>query len=449
MDSTIVQILRDFNIDDYLPVVPRDLDLGETPPPRAGNLVKVLIGMRRSGKSFRLLQEMIKLHDEGVPWSRICYFNFEDDRLGRVTTNTGDAVIQAFRDEHPESAEEGVYYFFDEIQEMDGWSAWMRRMVDTQKATFYLTGSSSKLLSDEIGTEFRGRALEFELLPFSFAEYLRFVGLDVGLIKTTNGRSRLQNALQTYLECGGFPDAINLSMPLRVMLLQSYASRVAAKDVVERHGLKGLEAASAISQRLLELNGCQLSLRKMESYLRSQGLNTARASIANIVNYLSAAYLAFLVEERRIEKPKVSQNRKVYAIDPGLALANAKAGNNNEGQRLEDAVYLELRRRTVGLRENAISSYRTSRHQYEVDFLVGDSVLGEAPALYQVCASLDSRETRERELRALVEAADETGINELFLIVGSGEGEEIDFDEKRIRVMSAIEWFLRTAKPES
>lgn len=219
--------------------------------------------MRRSGKSLRLLQEMVRLHEKGAPWSRICYFNFEDDRLGAVTPKTGDAVIESFKDLHPESADEGIYCFFDEIQEMDGWSAWMRRMVDTQKATFCLTGSSSKLLSDEIGSEFRGRA-----------------------------------------------------------------------------------------------------------------------------------------------------------------------------------VYLELRRRMTGLRENAISSYRADRHGYEVDFLTGDSVLGEAPALYQVCASLEASETRERELRALAEAAEETGIEDRFLILGAGEGEEAVVDGRRIHIVPAIEWFL-------
>lgn len=442
MDSTIIQILRDFRIEDYLPIISRDLDLGEPLVPRRGNLVKVVIGMRRSGKSFRLLQEMVRLHEDGIPWSRICYFNFEDDRLGPITPKTGDLVMQSFKDLHPESADEGIYCFFDEIQEMDGWSAWMRRMVDTQKATFYLTGSSSKLLSDEIGTEFRGRAVEFELLPFSFREYLRAIGLNERLLETTNGRSKIRNAFRAYLECGGFPDAIGLSMPLRITLLQGYANRVAAKDVVERHGLSGLEAASLVGQRLLELNGCQLSLRKMEGHLRAQGLPVARASIASIVNYLACAYLVFLVSERRMGKSSESRSKKVYAIDPGLALANGKAGSNNEGQRLEDAVYLELRRRTTGLRDNAVAGYRTTQHRYEIDFLVGDSVLGEAPAFYQVCASFEAPETRERELRALVEAAEETGIEDLFLILGWGESEEVDFGGRRIHVVSAIEWFL-------
>lgn len=444
MDPMIIQILRDFDIEDYFPIVPRDLDLGEALSPRKGNLVKVIIGMRRSGKSFRLLQEMVRLNDEGIPWSRICYFNFEDDRLGCVTSKTGDAVVQAFKDEHPESIDEGIYYFFDEIQEMDGWSIWMRRMVDTQKATFYLTGSSSKLLSDEISTEFRGRAIEFELLPFSFKEYLRAIGLDAALIRTSNGRSKLRRAFHAYLECGGFPDAISLSMPLRITLLQSYANRVAAKDVVERHGLKELGVASQISQRLLELNGCQLSIRKMDGYLRSQSVETARASIKKIIEYLASAYLIFLVDERRANKASNARNKKVYAVDPGLALANGKAGSNNEGQRLEDAVYLELRRRTVGLRENAVSSFRTEHHQYEVDFLVGDKALGKQPSLYQVCSSFDSEETRIRELRALAEAAKETGIEDLFLILGSGESEEALFEGKRIHIISAIDWFLRS-----
>lgn len=441
MDSTIGQILRDFRIEDYFPIVSRDLDLGDALAPRRGNLVKVIIGMRRSGKSYRLLQEMVRLHEEGIPWNRMCYFNFEDDRLGSVTPRTGDALMEAFMEENPEALADGAYFFFDEIQEMDGWSSWMRRMVDTRKATFYLTGSSSKLLSDEIGTEFRGRALEFELLPLSFSEYVRFCDMEADQVRTTNGRAKLNNAFWTYLECGGFPDALGLTSPLRITLLQSYAGRVAAKDVVERHGMDGLEAASQVGRRLLELNGCELSLRKMGDQFRSQGTAVARATIARIVDHFASAYLIFLLDERRVGKTATARTKKVYAIDPGLALANARAGTNNEGQRLEDAVYLELRRRAVGLRDGIISSYRT-RRQREVDFLVGDSVLGNEPALYQVCASLDSPETSERELRALVEAAEETSIESLYLIAGSGESKTVMYEGRNVRVMSALDWFL-------
>ncbi len=112
--------------------------------------------MRRSGKSYRLFQEMAALLDQGIPQSRICYFNFEDDRLAPVGPQTGDEVLEAFQMLSPQAFEQGAYLFFDELQEMQDWDAWLRRVVDTRKVTIYATSSSSKLLSTEIATGFRG-----------------------------------------------------------------------------------------------------------------------------------------------------------------------------------------------------------------------------------------------------------------------------------------------------
>lgn len=121
MNEVIASALRDFSIEAFKPIFTRDLDLGEPLPPRAGNLVKVVIGMRRSGKSYRLFQEMDRLLASGVPENRICYFDFDDDRLKPITPATGDAVLEAFYAINPSALSEGAYLFFDELQEMSDW----------------------------------------------------------------------------------------------------------------------------------------------------------------------------------------------------------------------------------------------------------------------------------------------------------------------------------------
>lgn len=185
MNEIIAATLRDFSLDAYRPIIPRELDLGEPLAPRAGNMVKVVIGMRRSGKSYRLFQEMDRLLSSGVPSARICYFDFDDDRLKPITPATGDAVLEAFYAINPSALSEGAYLFFDELQEMSDWGAWLRRIVATRRATIYVSGSSSKMLSTEIATEFRGRALDFELLPFSFREYALARGIPGGRCRRT------------------------------------------------------------------------------------------------------------------------------------------------------------------------------------------------------------------------------------------------------------------------
>ncbi len=444
-NPVILEILRDFDLSLYAPLHQRTLSLGEPLPPRAGNLVKVVSGMRRSGKSYRLFQEMRALADAGIPQDRICYFNFEDDRLAPVTPQTGDEVLEAFQAIHPRAFEEGAFLFFDELQEMENWGPWLRRIVDSHRATIYATGSSSKMLSREIATEFRGRALEFELLPLSFAEYLSFNGISApaGVGYSTAERIALEGALADYLRRGGFPAAQELSNQEAVPLLQSYVQRVVARDVIERHNIAKPRVATAFAQRLMGLNGRQLSVRKIANDLKSAGISTSRELLGDLLGYLEDAYLLFVVRERTYSLAESTNSiPKAYAIDPGLALASGRANSNDTGQRLEDAVYLELRRRAPGMRKEAITSLRTSAHGYEVDFALGDALDEKPLGLFQVCADAHDEATLNRELRALWEALDEQGLQEGILIAGDGAEATHARGDRIVRQIPAWRWFL-------
>lgn len=451
MNQTIVEKLRDFRIEDFQPISPRELDLGVPLPPKAGNLVKVIVGMRRSGKSYRLFQEMESLHASGIGWNRICYFNFEDDRLGDITPATGDEVVETFLSMHPEAMVEGVYLFFDELQEMQDWGGWLRRVVDTTKATIYVTGSSSKMLSKEISSEFRGRALDFELLPFSFREFLlsnEIVGAEVLNRSEDDGYSTkerliLANAMTMYLKIGGFPAAQGLPVPQRVALLQSYVQRVVLRDVIERHDISRPRVASTFARRVLGCNGKTLSVRRIENDMRSIGLKTSRELLGDLAEYFEDAYLLFLVREFSMSlKEGTTSMPKAYAIDPGLAAASSMAGVKDDGQRLENAVYLELRRRTLGFRRDGISSYRTKTHGYEIDFVIGDVLEQEQFEPIQVTVRMDDAKTAERETRALWELMEERSLNEGTLITGEGEEREYRKGDAVIRQIPAWKWFL-------
>lgn len=445
MNDLIPELLSSFSLDYYRPIVPRALDLGEPLEPRAGNLVKVVTGMRRSGKSYRLFQEMENLLARGVSSERLCYFNFEDDRLAPVTSEVGDAVLEAFFRLHPSAADQGVYLFLDELQEMEGWGAWLRHVVDTTKATVYVSGSSSKMLSEEISTAFRGRAIDFELLPYSFAEYAAARGAKVpSVTPSSQERRALQSLLDEYLVRGGFPAAVELPNPQAVALLQSYAQRVVSRDVVERHNVSKPRVASLFAQRLLGSNARELSIRKIEGDLRSAGIATSRELLGDLLAYFEQAYLVFTVREfSRALAQGGRRPPKVYAVDPGLAAANARASVDDAGQRLENAVYLELRRRTRGLRRDGVSSHITKGHGYEVDFACGDALFGEVTELYQVNVDVDNERTRRRETRALFEALLETGNSEGTLVVLNGEERTYEQDGVRIRQVPAWKWFAQ------
>lgn len=447
MNETILQTLTEFSLDDYRPIVRRHLDLGPAFEPRRGNLVKIVTGMRRSGKSYRLLQEIDHLVHEGIDPRRICYFNFDDDRLKPITPRTGDELLEAFYALCPEALEAGAYLFLDELQEMKDWGAWLRRIVDTRRATIYVSGSSSKMLSSEISTEFRGRAIDFELLPYSLSELAQKAGLPTAVPQTgvfaTADELRLKSLLSTYLDTGGFPDAQGLPATQAVSLLQSYVRRVVGADVVERHGIKRPRIASLFAQRALSTNAKPLSLRKIENDLRSAGIATSRELLSELLGYYEEAYLLFQVREATNSlSENTTANPKVYAIDPGLALANTRAGISDLGQRLENAVYLELRRRTQGSRDGAVSSLRTHAHGYEVDFFVGDALTGAASGLYQVSVAVQDPKTLERETRALWEAMDERDVATGLLIVGEGHDAQYELGGRRIVQVPAWKWLL-------
>lgn len=446
MNDVIASKLRDFSIDAYRPIYPRTLDLGESLAPRVGNLVKVVTGIRRCGKSYRLLQEIDRLLNAGVSSDRICYFDFDDDRLKPCTPQTGDEVLEAFYALNPSALTDGAYLFFDELQEMDEWGSWLRRIVSTRKATIYVSGSSSTMLSTEISTAFRGRALDFELLPFSFAEYVSARGIAPARagFPSTEERLILESACRDYLRDGGFPATFDLPRPQAIALLQSYTQRVVARDVVERHDLRQPRVASLFSQRLLALNARQLSLRKTVSDLRAAGVPTTKETLGDLLAYFQEAFLVFTVRELSFSLAETTTSQpKVYAVDPGLALACGTAHALDEGQRLEDAVYLELRRRSLGMRRNAISSFKTKEHGYEVDFVVGDALTGNVFELYQVCADVSDEKTHERELRSLWEALEQSNQDAATLIVGTGTDAVFNQGGKRVVQVPAWKWLLQ------
>ena len=169
MNPVVRQKIADFEEQGVPEVFERDLDLGAPHVPARGNLVTLVTGVRRCGKTYRLFQEMNHI-GQMHPRVPILYFNFEDERLKPFEASLLSEVLDTFYAIHPEAKEMGAYLFFDEIQEVPEWGMFLRRLVDTEKVTIYVTGSSSRMLSADMATEFRGRSLTREIWPMSWSE---------------------------------------------------------------------------------------------------------------------------------------------------------------------------------------------------------------------------------------------------------------------------------------
>jgi predicted AAA+ superfamily ATPase len=414
-----------------------------------GSLAVSIIGMRRSGKTWRLFQEMENLVKEGVQKERMLYFNFDDSRLASYD-GTGprllDELLESYFRLYPKFRREGAYFFFDEIQEISGWARFARRLIDTEEVKLFLSGSSAKLLSTEVATEFRGRSLAFELLPFSFRETLRYHGISPK--PSPLDRSVYEKAFGEYLVTGGFPEALMQDDPsIRTGLLQSYLDSVVLRDVLERYGLSNARGVKELAHTLLRNNGSLVSVKRLSDQLAGRRITMSRETTGRICTHLEDAFLVFFVPLYAYSLRKIRVNpQKVYAVDPGLTVALSASPSENLGHRLEQAVYLELRRRSLF---RHISYYLTEDRR-EVDFVLGDPARQLPRELIQVCASLRQKETRERELNTLADAMKELKLRQ-GTIITLYEQDEIKIPAAkgsagrsagRIRVVPAWKWFL-------
>lgn len=460
MASQVYQVIEEKLSEFYAQGIPslfmRDLSLGITPEPQRHNLVQVIVGVRRSGKTYRLYQEIQHLLEEGIELKDILYFNFDDERLKPYETSLLNDVLESFYARNPQARMHGAYLFFDEIQEVPEWGAFMRRVVDDEKVCLYVTGSSSKMLSSHLASEFRGRALSRELFPLSFAEYVRFhTGFQSEFYTesntdftraplTSSQQSLLKNSLQRYLYQGGFIAAQNLEPSDAVQLLQEYANRAINYDVIERYNIKNPRAAMVFLARCLASSGRELSINKVFNEFRSRQISVSRELLTHLLSYYEESYLLFAVKNYSVALSGNARSAaKVYAVDPAIFGAFSPAGSMEYGQRLETAVFNKLRRATPSVRPGAISRVlaREASRRYEIDFVVGDMLALERPTIVQVCVSLSDQKTREREMQACDKAMGQFGVNQ-SVIVTEDEEETIEVSNGIIRVVPAWKWLL-------
>ncbi|NGM18020.1 AAA family ATPase [Eggerthellaceae bacterium zg-893] len=446
-NSTIRLLLEDFHRS-VLPtiareLVPRDLSLGSIPRPKIGSTAKVIVGMRRSGKTFRLYQEMLRLLDNGVAPENICYLNFDDDRLRPYNDASISQAIEVFYELHPQSRSDGAYLFFDEIQEVPNWGIVARRILDTEKVALYVTGSSSKLLSEDVATEFRGRSVAYELLPYSFREFLRARDLEPSERDLYDKEcvSAVKNAFGRYLKCGGFPAVQDMDDLERIQALQGYAQLTVARDIVERNGFSNAAYARNLARAAITSSARDVSISRLDNKGRSSGYSPGRAKIVEMLDAFEDAHLVYQAYDFSYSAQKVRLGgMKLYAADPGLYWASIPAADEGHTFSLETAVYLELRRRRTAGRLGDIAMLKLASGR-EVDFVEGDASMESATRLVQASWSTESEKTREREIRALREALERFPSAQATIVAVDEEG-TIETPEGNIAIVPAWKWFL-------
>ena len=432
MKGRLKAVLSQFHVDG----IPVDI------LPRAGKLAErrnnatVVAGMRRTGKTYFTYQRMRELLDDGLPLERIVHVNFDDERLAGLKAEDLHLLTDVHAEMFPDAAQEKCYYFLDELQDVEGWEKFARRLIDSHRVQLCLTGSSSRMLSQDIASEMRGRSVLQEIFPLSFSEYLIYNGIYKEiptLVDAPTVRGKLKHHFADYFRVGGFPDVQGLRDSDRIATLQDYVNAVVYRDIVERHEIPSVQALKFVLQYLLHNFGRKVSTRAISGILKQEGLPSDRAALSDYLSYYKDAYFAYPVSLRTDSLARRRTNPdKYYLIDTGLIGAAKFKDDAEKGWLLENFVYNTLRRSKPKV------EYYLTESGREVDFLVTDAATHEK-RLVQVTWEMSDKATFDRECAALAQARAETGIADCTIVTWE---DERDLDDG-IKVVPVWKWALR------
>jgi predicted AAA+ superfamily ATPase len=326
----------------------------------------IISGIRRCGKST-LLRQMIKEKGD------CSYFNFEDSRADGFDLGDFRKLDSAFAEISPGTD----CYYFDEVQNVRDWERFVRGSLDAGKR-FVITGSNASLFSRELGTRLTGRHLDYELFPFSYAETLRL-----------KEQSPSVATFREYAERGGFPEYVKLGTS---DILQQLFKDIIARDIVVRHGLRNAAIVEKLALYLLSNSGTEFSYTRLGKIFRTGSVH----SIIDYISYYEDSYLLFTVPMFSYSYAQQQiNNKKVYAIDPGMIRTNTVSFTADDGKLLENMVFLQLRR---DRKPGSIYYYKGNR---ECDFVIAEK--GKVTQAIQVCYRL-AEDNLERELDGVDEA---------------------------------------------
>ena len=405
-------------------VQPRELDV----PVASGKIIS-LIGPRRSGKTYffyQLINQLLKR----ISSEKIVYINFEDERLD-IRKEHLQFIIDAYFELYSEVSSADIFFFFDEIQEIEGWEKFVRRIYDTVSKNIFITGSSAKMLGKEIATHLRGRPLVYRLFPLSFKEFCQFNGVDTSDTHSTRGKARLRKSFYHYLSVGGFPEIPFLQNELISKTLQSYFDVMMFRDIIERQQVRNIPVLKYFIKKLFNTIASEFSINKIFNELKSLGFRVSKDKLYQFLEYVTDSFMFFINSPYEASVTKTQMlNKKIYAIDTGLVNAVTFRYSSDYGKLLENVIFLHFARKDM-------ESYFL-RNSFECDFVVNES--GKRGAI-QVAYSLIEPGTRKREVNTLLKALDQLNLSR-GLIITADEKETLTVADKKIDILPAWEWLL-------
>lgn len=400
-------------------VVPRNINLENFDR-------QVLVGVRRAGKSYILYGRIQRLIANGHNWDEIVYLNFEDERLTGMTVEDLNKILEV----HGQLSDKRPMLFLDEIQNIEGWEKFARRIADN-KYKVVITGSNAKMLSKDVASVLGGRYITQDVFPFSFSEYLEINGINPGselLTATTADRSKLMRHFEEYFQFGGFPECANL--PVKRDYLTSLYQKIFLGDIAARNKIENIFALRILFKKMAESVKQPISFTRATNIVASTGAKIGKATVINYLGYASDAYLLLTIPNISDNLTDKITNPKYYFIDNGIISLLAM---DIRTTLLENLVALTLFRR-YGIKD-AVYYYN---HGIEVDFVIPD----EETAI-QVCYSMNNSDgTFDRETSALVKLQDRIKTKKNIIVTYEDE-DVIKTNGIEIEVIPAWKYILK------
>ncbi len=380
--------------------------------------ILIISGIRRCGKSVLMQQMRDRLVEKDF------FFNFDDERLANFKLDDfqklQECFVELFGEQHT--------YYFDEIQNIEGWERFVRRLYNAGNKII-ITGSNARMLSRELGTHLTGRYIQVEIYPFSFQEYLAMneIPVNAKTLYTTTGRATMVKSFVKYMECGGFPKFLQDGS---VSYLTSLYESIIYRDILTRNGLTNEKEMLELMFYLASNATKRVTYSSLGKVVGIQHPDT----IKNYLEYIQQTYLIFqLFRYDPSVKKQMMSPKKIYFVDNAIIKRIGFNATENNGVFLENLVFIELKRRGWDVYYYA--------DKKECDFIVRKGLhISDA---YQVTLKMDSPQTREREIAGVREAMQAYSLSKGYILTFEGK-ETINFDDGTIvEVIPVWEWILQ------
>ena len=379
----------------------------------------IFTGQRRSGKTYLMYWIIKQMPKDGVSIEKILYINFEDERLLELTTSDLSLIIESYKELYNEQP----IIFFDEVQNIDGWQKFVRRLSDSDYR-IYITGSNAQMLSSEMASALGGRFMVKEIETLSFSEYLHFSGIELDKnYEYSSQRYEIQKIFETFFNYGGFPELFKFSN--KKEYLSNIFQKVFLGDIIARQQIRNNHPLKLMVKKLAESTTDEVSYTRIKNIINSIGVNVGTATLIEYLKYLEDAYLIRTLSNFNAKISERETKKKYYFRDNGLLGLFLM---EPEAFLLETLVCNVLCAR---FKDNVFYI----RNVYEIDFYVPNE------QLVQVSYSLNNYDTRKRETTALLKAS-ESYKSKNLLIVTYNEEEIIEIDGKTINVVPVWKWVL-------